>query len=628
MERQLMKISRLLTALLIGLGALVGCATALDASEIGAGGMQIVRQSSATRVGQTFELDLQLPGVVTNGDQITVTIHEPVTDELQFLDSAVGKNLGGVLTSISFDVVELNPNPWGLAKIKLPITDSGATGTRIARPGIYPVSIEMRTVNQELIGKISTHLIRVGNTPFEKLRIAIIANLDTPGSSSTGQSASLTDWAEMLDSHLSVPVSLSFHGGSTESDLLDSSLLQFASQNYEIIRNPIVPINEASLLGAGLAAEVSSLLELGSDQLKQFGELAPTTLWVGHERANETQLEVRWARGIREAVVHPVSLSPIPKESPRGTVELVTNSSTMRGLVIDDLAPSQPHDTPSSAAHRVLSHLATIALNDQSKPLITVALGWNGQGPDFADAFLDGVTDLEWLDPLPTSSAVNTPFLVENGQPQQFRVQSRVNSTNRDFSQYRDAVRHLQALRSMVRDEDARDYDQLSDELLLSLSSAVSELEQRDLWKSVVDLVRLQTSLVDIPPDESIQLTSQKASVPFSFQNRASVPLRVELRIISERLTVEDFDDGESTTIVLDPGVTTHRFRLRALGSGSFPISIELHSPNGGLTVGRAQAALRATTPTGVGLGLTVGAAVFLAAWWFIDTRRRKSQRS
>ena len=118
----------------------------------------------------------------------------------------------------------------------------------------------------------------------------------------------------------------------------------------------------------------------------------------------------------------------------------------------------------------------------------------------------------------------------------------------------------------------------------------------------------------------------QKASVPFSFQNRSNVPLRVELRIISERITVEDFDDGESTTIVLNPGVTTHNFRLRALGSGSFPISIELHSPNGGLIVGKAQAALRATTPTGVGLGLTIGAAVFLACWWFIDTRRRKSQ--
>ena len=178
----------------------------------------------------------------------------------------------------------------------------------------------------------------------------------------------------------------------------------------------------------------------------------------------------------------------------------------------------------------------------------------------------------------------------------------------------------------MVRDEDAEDYEALDRELLLSLSTEVSTLTQIDLWESTVDLIRLQASLIDIPPDESIQLTSQKASVPFSFQNRAGIPLRVELRIIGERVTVEDFDDGESTTLVLEPGVTTHRFRLRALGSGAFPVSIELHSPDGGILVGRAQAALRATTPTGVGLGLTIGAAVFLASWWLLDTRKRKNR--
>ena len=53
---------------------------------------------------------------------------------------------------------------------------------------------------------------------------------------------------------------------------------------------------------------------------------------------------------------------------------------------------------------------------------------------------------------------------------------------------------------------------------------------------------------------------------------------------------------------------------------------IELHSPNGGLVIGQAQAALRATTPTGVGL-LIIGAFVFLASWWLLDTRRRKGER-
>ena len=99
-----MKISKLSTALLIGLGGLIGITKDLGASEIGAGGMQIVRQSSTTQVGQTFELELQLPGVVDDGDQVTVTIHEPVTNEIQFLNSTVGQNLGGVLTSIGFSL--------------------------------------------------------------------------------------------------------------------------------------------------------------------------------------------------------------------------------------------------------------------------------------------------------------------------------------------------------------------------------------------------------------------------------------------------------------------------------------------------------------------------------------------
>ena len=44
--------------------------------------------------------------------------------------------------------------------------------------------------------------------------------------------------------------------------------------------------------------------------------------------------------------------------------------------------------------------------------------------------------------------------------------------------------------------------------------------------------------------------------MPFSFQNRAGIPLRVELRIIGERVTVEDFDDGEKARLLfLNPAL-------------------------------------------------------------------------
>ena len=622
-----MNMPKLLAASLIGFVIAIGASSAAGAAGIDAGGMQIFHQSPTTQVGQSFKVDLQLPGVVTVGDQITVTIHEPVKNEAQFLESTVAENLGGVLTSLQFDLAELEPDAWGRATIELPITESGTNGVRIARPGVYPVSIEMRTARQELIGKVLTHLIRTGDGPSQKLRLAVVGDLHTSLSPSNSRPVLISEWLDIFNSHPSIPVSITLHPTSVNENSPINTSIKLGSKNHEIIRNPFVPINESSLVDAGLRDEVSSLLNMGSERLTTFGKLAPTTFWVGHERADDTQLDVRWDRGIREVVVNAVALSPIPEKSPRGPVELLTSSSTLRGLVVDDLAPQQPHDTPSSAAQRALSHLAVIALTDQSNPLLTVAIGSSERGPTFTDLFLTGIENLEWVDPLQASAAINTSFLVEDGQPQQFRVRARLSSTTQDFTEYREAVRHLEALRSMVRDEDAETYDLLSDKLLLSLSTDVSQLQRRELWGSAVDLVRLETSLIDIPPDESIQLTSQKASVPFSFQNRARVPLRVELRIISERLTVEDFDDGESTTLVLDPGVTTHRFRLRALGSGSFPISIELHSPNGGLMIGKAQAALRATTPTGVGLGLTVGAAVFLAFWWLVDTRRRKARQ-
>ena len=618
---------RMLIAVLLALGISIMSANPGAASEESAGGLQVIDQSPITRVGEFFDLVLRLPGVVTDGDQMTLTIHEPVADEPQFVASSRGENLGGVLASQRFDLPDLQPDVWGLAKISLLITDAGVDGIRLVQPGVYPISIEMRTANQELIGKLVTHLIRVDESIPGKLPIVFVADLRNLGAAPKNPSSFIDTWLSVLGDHRSIPVSVTVHPVSISETLSSSVASSFVNTKHELIRSPYTPINEAALVDAGLSEEVAFLTQMGVESLATIGMLAPPTLWVGHGEADSSQVDVRWDRGIRELIVESVALSSAPEKNPRGPVELLSDKSIFRGLVVDVLSQRQAHDTPASEAHRILSHLATIALTEQSNSLITIDLGRDNRSPEFADVLLRGIDTLDWLAPLPASEAVTRSLLQGDGQPRQHRLRSRLSSVNQDFTDYREATRHLKAIRSMVRDEDAQEYDALSQELLLSLSSEVSALTQKDLWQSTVDLIRLQTSLVDIPPDESIQLTSQKASVPFSFQNRAGIPLRVELRIISERLTVEDFDDGESTTLVLEPGVTTHRFRLRALGSGSFPVSIELHSPDGELLVGKAQAALRATTPTGVGLALTIGAAVFLASWWLLDSRRRKNRR-
>jgi hypothetical protein len=458
--------------------------------------------------------------------------------------------------------------------------------------------------------------------------LALVAEIPhSPGHSDSKQNVDTSSaWFNLLVNHSDIPVSITFQPNQIDSAVNEAAVEQFrdTKTQHELVRGSFIPIDEAALMDAGLTREVSTLLEIGSEQLRSLGTLAPSTLWVGHGMADAAQVDRRWQRGIREVIVEPSSLSPLPDTAPRGPVEILGVDSNVRALIVDHLSSQKEHDTASSEAHRVLAHLATIAFTQQPTPLLVLDLGAGTRNVDFATAFLRGLTHLDWVEPVPASAAITKALLLKDGKLQQYRLRSQPNSTTENFTGYREAQRYLTSFRSMIRDEDASEHDQLAQKLLFSLSSDSSQLDRRTLWESIVSQIRVQTSLIDIPPDESIQLTSRKASVPFSFQNRSDVPLRVELRIIGEKLTVDDFDDGESTTLVLEPGVTTHRFQLSALGSGSFPVTIELHSPDGGLLVGKAQAAIRATTPTGVGLGLTIGAAVFLAIWWVVDTKRKK----
>jgi len=599
-----------------------------NAVEVGFGGIQITRQSPIAQAGGSLDFTLRLPGVIAYDDQIIVTVHEPVIDETGFLQSVNGQGLGGVLASRTIDVSDLDLDPWGLAPIKFPLTNSGDEAIRVARPGVYPITIEMRTASQELVGRVVTHLIRIGEEPSHRLPLALVAEIPhSPGHSDSKQNVDTSSaWFNLLVNHSDIPVSITFQPNQIDSAVNEAAVEQFrdTKTQHELVRGSFIPIDEAALMDAGLTREVSTLLEIGSEQLRSLGTLAPSTLWVGHGMADAAQVDRRWQRGIREVIVEPSSLSPLPDTAPRGPVEILGVDSNVRALIVDHLSSQKEHDTASSEAHRVLAHLATIAFTQQPTPLLVLDLGAGTRNVDFATAFLRGLTHLDWVEPVPASAAITKALLLKDGKLQQYRLRSQPNSTTENFTGYRDAQRYLTSFRSMIRDEDASEHDQLAQKLLFSLSSDSSQLDRRTLWESIVSRIRVQTSLIDIPPDESIQLTSRKASVPFSFQNRSDVPLRVELRIIGEKLTVDDFDDGESTTLVLEPGVTTHRFQLRALGSGSFPVTIELHSPDGGLLVGKAQAAIRATTPTGVGLGLTIGAAVFLAIWWVVDTKRKK----
>lgn len=607
-------------------------ATSTNAAAQSSDQMSIITQSFSAELGESIDLKIQLPNLLPSDNQLIITLHEPVLNEQAFLFSTTGEKLGGVLSSATSNISELEISEDGLTNITLQITEDKEPFDQYliqaVRPGVYPISLELRTNSQELVDGIITHLIRVPSNADETelLEVILIDSLDIEASKSFDKSE--TPWLTTLYKHQQVPISLVAPPKLLE-DFQDTQTFKLWEQNnqsHELIRSSFVPIDEALLTNAGLGTEASLLIEKGLETLISIGSVAPSTLWIETNATDVSQFDTRWARGIRHAVLSSKSLVATDNLNPRQPVEIRSQNSLMTALIFDDLAPRQLKDSPHSAAHRTLSHLATIAFTQESPKFVTLDISPDEADSTFTDYLLEGIASLFFIEPLLASEAMGKPLAVTAaGVPLQYQMKDKASAIRPDFSVYRKAKTHLSAYRSMIRDEDATDHDNFSQELLYSLSDDLKELEQQTIWRRIIDYVRQRSSLLDAPPEETVQMTSRSAAVPFSFQNRSKTALRVELRIISEKITVEDFDDGETTTLVLEPGITTHRFNLRSLSSGSFPIKIELLSPNGSLVLSETQSVIRATAPTGVGLALTLGAALFLAIWWIADSRRRRS---
>jgi hypothetical protein len=107
--------------------------------------------------------------------------------------------------------------------------------------------------------------------------------------------------------------------------------------------------------------------------------------------------------------------------------------------------------------------------------------------------------------------------------------------------------------------------------------------------------------------------------------------MQVELVLESDKL---DFVDGEPGTtgtaaipLVLHPGNTPLVVPVEARTSGEFPLLITLRSPDGRLEVAHARLTVRSTFLSGIGLGLSVGAGLFLCLWWARHWRTARRAR-
>ncbi len=165
--------------------------------------------------------------------------------------------------------------------------------------------------------------------------------------------------------------------------------------------------------------------------------------------------------------------------------------------------------------------------------------------------------------------------------------------------------------------------------LLVSLTSAWQTPAGRR--RAEAELATIDTSVdaivsgVHAPQSRTLTLTARSAEIPVSFQNDTGQDVHVRVSLESDKLY---FPSGSTQVLTLPPRNTTARFAVEARASGTFPLVLTVTSTDQRVTIQESRITVRSTVVSNVGLFLTIGAGVFLAAWWLNHARRRRRDRT
>jgi hypothetical protein len=133
-----------------------------------------------------------------------------------------------------------------------------------------------------------------------------------------------------------------------------------------------------------------------------------------------------------------------------------------------------------------------------------------------------------------------------------------------------------------------------------------------------------EVSAIRVPERQTVTLTSREADVPLSFRNEAGYPVRVRIRLESDKL---EFPDGDTVDVTFAEVNTTATFHVRARTSGAFPLRVHVSSPDCCLEVANTRFTVRSTAVSGVAAFLSIGAGAFLLVWWLLHFRKVRRDR-
>lgn len=555
------------------------------------------------------------------------------------------------------DRLESSPLP-GMAAVPVPSLTPDANGDLSAtvrvqtprepgravslppRDGVHPVRVELRERGAgPVVDRFVTHLVHLPEShPGPKLGLNLVVPVHAPpavqadGDRELQAPDNLAGLAPALDAVRATPFALS-PTPETVAALVSSTdqragaalnALRQAAVDRPVYSATYVPTSMSALLGGGLDGEMASQLARGTATLTEVLRVRPEerTL-LAQEPLDAASLTMLVARGFGRMVVAEDELVLQPDELLTLTRPFVVDARPAPvPAVVADAGLAAHFDNRANQAlqaSHLLADLAVLYLDEPPLRRAMVALPPRTWQPD--RTFLDTLAAGLAANPVVEAVSLDSIF---SGVPAA-RTQAGNNPLVRrlavrppgDLSEVvgdlRGLRQRLDSLGSVLGPGNAVS-GRLDERLLVAQSADLVDARQRRTYLRGVE-VAIQEELdeIQMPTNRSITLTARRAQIPVTFQNRTGHPVKVVVRMQSDKL---DFPAGTDQVLELTRLNTTERFPVVTRTSGAFPIRITLESPDGRLEVGRARLTVRSTAASSVSLGVSLGAALFLALWW------------
>lgn len=638
-----------------------------------------------------FVLDLLLEGTQPlKGSRIALTVFQRVRTRAAFTQAADSADFGSPIGFVSTttpdargteDLVVTSVRiPVGIPSVQCPLCIN-------IGDGVYPVSVELRNVDEETVDRFTTFVTgTVPGTVTSRLQVGLLVPLQAAPSIKSArdiapvQSArSLISMVEALASQRQVPLSIvavpqsldqlepTNDDGKTEPNgLLD--LLRLVLPDREVLSNPYVRVVPEIIDDASFQPYRRALFALGAASLKQRLSRDPVDgIMIAPALLNSDQTLDEL--NITRLIVGPNALEGSPDDLPLATPIIVDpgarsgNTTAARPAVVLDDAVAQrftkkmPGRTSTSddqlRAQHVIAELALIETltRDVAQRGTPIAVP-----PETTQATLVAV-----LNELAASSRLaptlvttlfdSPPHRDSDGAPVLYTPRSAPSTNDGRLLQRRNnTIANYAAI-----DERNTGYASLfgaagPDPQQARTAAEIANLRREAATLLANDFTEAQRSaatravrtefdrLLDRVANQSsrrVTLTARSQEIPISLVNDTGRPITISMIVETENADLPRAKRDPNVParqvlqelISISGRVHEQPVTVATKGPGRYSMLVRLQTPSG-YEFSRTRYTLQATSIGALGKALTAGSLLFLGIWWAATISQNNRKRS